>query len=87
MTEVEVLRQEMLSNELVIEGEFLSTDEMVEKGMSESADSKLKSIQTKVIGTIKSLVDHLFNLLLRQRIEAIKKHCKTQPKKLMRPGH
>lgn len=33
--EVEVLRQEMQSSELVIEGEFLSHDQMVQKGFSE----------------------------------------------------
>ncbi|CAK9056486.1 Uncharacterized protein SCF082_LOCUS30427 [Durusdinium trenchii] len=54
VSEVEVLRSEMESTELTVEGEFATEADMIEWGFSE------------------------------QRIEAIKKHCRTQPSKLMK---
>lgn len=41
VAEVEILRSEMQSSELLVEGEFLTHDAMIEKGISEHFGSKL----------------------------------------------
>ena len=54
ITEVEVLRQELIEKDVTVEGEFMSDEKMIEEGISE------------------------------QRREAIKKHCRSNPRQLMR---
>ncbi|CAE7894099.1 unnamed protein product, partial [Symbiodinium necroappetens] len=54
ISEVDVMRQQMIESEVVIEGEFASVETMQEWGFTE------------------------------QRIEAIKAHCRSNPRQLMR---
>ena len=82
MAEVEVLREELRECEVVIEGEFVQESAMADWGWSEYlavltrclTQSKRKQSLFKPARTV------------RQRIQAVKAHCKSQPTKLLRPG-
>ena len=56
ISEVEVMRQELIEKDVTVEGEFMSDAKMIEEDISDA------------------------------RREAIKKHCRTNPRQLMRTG-
>lgn len=83
---MEIIKSELESCEIVVEGQFVSVEQMQEWGFSESlvfmflfytvlVDLPFPSVPNKDLPFIR----------LRQRIEAIKKFCRSQPQKLLRP--
>ena len=89
ITEVEILREEMKESELQIEGEFLTPEVMEERGYSECLGITKASniIRRKCFDGIQRFYIWVKAVPQpRKRIEAIKTHCRTDPRKLMRPG-
>lgn len=89
MAEVEVLRSQLQSQEFEIEAEFLTQEEMLARNISESLSQSTSYVFIDLYSSSVILSPYPLNFPrfhLRSRIEAIKKHCMTQPAKLMRLG-
>ena len=71
VAEVEVLREELRECTLTVEGEFVSEGWMKDEwGWSECLGERAESVCARIS---------------RERVKAVKAHCKSQPQKLIRP--
>ena len=82
-----MLREQLYEKDLTIEGEFLSEAAMEEEGISESSVSIFSTAD--VVAYMPCFSRHLCGQSVvlsfpRQRREAIKKHCRTNPRQMMR---
>ena len=82
LEELELVQEDLLANDLVIEGEYMTEECMkTEWKFSQYLGGQLHYCKCCTIGYSMTMVFQL----PRQRIDAIKKAAMENPKKLMRP--